>query len=156
MATFEEVYRRHAQLVFRCALGLVGRTELAEDLTSEAFLALLRNFDRIDHDQLPGWLLSVVRNRARDWWRREQVQQRHERATATADEPAAEPPLELWILDCEDLKPVHRTCLILRYVYEFTREEIADRLGLSETQVKGHLQYGLALLRKTYGKTNVA
>jgi RNA polymerase sigma-70 factor (ECF subfamily) len=156
MATFEEVYRRHAQTVFRCALGLVGRKELAEDLTSEAFLALLRNFDRVDHDQLPAWLLSVVRNRARDWWRREQVQLRHERATSSAEEPAASPPLELWILDCADLKPVHRACLILRYVREFTRAEIADRLGLTETQVKGHLQYGLTLLRKTYGKTEVA
>jgi len=37
-----------------------------------------------------------------------------------------------------------------------SRAEIADKLALSETQVKGHLQYALALLRKTYGKTSVA
>lgn len=155
MATFEEVYRRHAQTVFRCALGLVGRRELAEDLTSEVFLALLRNFDGIDQEQLPGWLLTVARNRARDWWRRQQVEQRHEAREQASAEPQA-PPLELWILDCEDLKPVHRTCLMLRYVHEMTRAEIANRLGLTETQVKGHLQYGLALLRKAYGKTDVA
>jgi RNA polymerase sigma-70 factor (ECF subfamily) len=155
MATFEEVYRRHAQTVFRCALGLVGRKELAEDLTSEAFLALIRNFDGIDQEQLPGWLLTVVRNRARDWWRRQQVEQRHEAREQACAEPHA-PPLELWILDCEDLKPVHRTCLMLRYGHEMTRAEIANRLGLTETQVKGQLQYGLALLRKTYGKTDVA
>jgi RNA polymerase sigma-70 factor, ECF subfamily len=155
MASFEEVYRRHAQTVFRCALGLVGRKELAEDLTSEAFLALLRNFDGIDQEQLPGWLLVVVRNRARDWWRRQQVEQRHEEEEKASAEAVA-PPLELWILDCEDLKPVHRACLMLRYVHGMTRSEIANHLALTEIQVKGHLQYGLALLRKTYGKTNVA
>jgi DNA-directed RNA polymerase specialized sigma24 family protein len=29
-----------------------------------------------------------------------------------------------------------------------TRAEIAQKTGLSETQVKGHLQYALKLLRK--------
>jgi hypothetical protein len=30
-----------------------------------------------------------------------------------------------------------------------TREEIAGQTGLTELQVKGHLQYGLKLLRET-------
>jgi RNA polymerase sigma-70 factor (ECF subfamily) len=65
MATFEELYRQHAQSVFRFALSIVGKRDLAEDLTSEAFLALHRNLEGIDQSQLPGWLLTVVRNRAR-------------------------------------------------------------------------------------------
>ena len=152
MGTFEEVYRQHVQAVFRFAMSVVGRRELAEDLTSDAFLALWRNFDGIDHSQLPGWLIAVVRNRARDWWRHQQVEQRH---LEQAMEPSASeaPPLEHWILDSTDLKPVHRTCLMLRYVHGMTRAEIAAKLSLSETQVKGYLQYALAILRRTYGKT---
>ena len=69
MATFEELYRQHVQAVFRFALSVAGKREVAEDLTSEAFLALHRNLAAIDQSQLPGWLLTVVRNRARDWWR---------------------------------------------------------------------------------------
>jgi DNA-directed RNA polymerase specialized sigma24 family protein len=30
-----------------------------------------------------------------------------------------------------------------------SREEIAHRLGLTDTQVRGHLQYALTLLRKS-------
>jgi RNA polymerase sigma-70 factor (ECF subfamily) len=41
---------------------------------------------------------------------------------------------------------------MLRYVHGMSRSEIAERTGLSEVQVKGHLQYALALLRKVYGK----
>ena len=154
MATFEEVYRRHVQAVFRFALSVVGRKDLAEDLTAEAFLALWRNFDGIDQEQLPGWLIAVVRNRARDWWRRQQVEQRYVEQEMTADHSPAQP-LEEWILDAPDLKPVHRTCVMLRYVHGMTRAEIAERLAISETQVKGYLQYALALLRKAYRKTIV-
>jgi len=154
MGTFDEVYHQHVRAVFRFAMSVVGRKELAEDLTSEAFLALWRNFDGIDQEKLPGWLLAVVRNRAHDWWRRQQVEQRHlEQDVPPA--PPDEPSLEQWILDSPDLKPVHRTCLMLRYVHGMTRHEIAGKLALSEAQVKGYLRYALALLRKTYGKTRV-
>jgi len=152
MGDFEGLYRTHAPAVFRFALRCVGRRELAEDLTSEAFLALHRNLEQIDASLLPGWLFTVVRNRARDHWRRQVVEQRY---LETLKEPVSEadgPALERWILDSPDLKPVHRTCIMLRYVHGMTRAEIASQTGLSETQVKGHLQYALELLRKTYKK----
>lgn len=149
MATFEQVYRQHSQAVFRFALSVAGNRESAEDLTSEAFLVLHRNFGAIDQAQLPGWLLTVVRNRARDLWRHRAVEQRY--AEQFTEEPTVEPaPLELKILEGADLKPIHRTCLMLRYVYGMTRAEIAGKTGLTETQVRGHLQYALALLRKAY------
>jgi RNA polymerase sigma-70 factor, ECF subfamily len=151
MGSFEDLYRRHVQAVFRFAYRVTGDRETAEDITSEAFLALYRNLDSIDESLLPGWLLTVARNRARDLWRRRVVEQRsiEQLATPSVVQPAS---LEAWMLECADLKPVHRTCLMLRYVYGMTRAEIADKTGLSETQVKGHLQYGLKLLREAYGE----
>ena len=123
MGTFEELYERHVQAVFRFAMSVTGRREAAEDLTSEAFLALHRNLDAIDQAQLPGWLLTVVRNRARDLWRRRVVEQRYLESLAEA--PQSEPPaMESWILESADLKPIHRTCLMLRYVCGMTRAEI--------------------------------
>lgn len=151
MATFEELYHQHVQAVFRFALSVAGRRELAEDLTSEAFLALHRNLGLIDQTQLPGWLLTVVRNRARDWWRRQAVEQRYAERLVERRPNVAAPPIERWILESGDLKPIHRSCVMLRYVYGMTRAEIARQTGLSETQVKGHLQYALTLLRKAHG-----
>jgi RNA polymerase sigma-70 factor (ECF subfamily) len=153
MGSFEDLYRRHVQAVFRFALSVAGDRETAEDITSESFLALHRNLSTIDESQLPGWLLTVARNRARDLWRRRAVEQRYVGQLREAP-PAAPEPLETWLLECGDLKPIHRTCLMLRYVYGMTRTEIAGKTGLSETQVKGHLQYGLKLLRQAYGKSN--
>ena len=150
MGSFEDLYRLHVQSVYRFARSIAGSREEAEDLTSEAFLALHRNLASIDQSMLPGWLLTVVRNRARDGWRRRVVEDRHREELRKAA-PAPPPSLETWILEDADLKPVHRACLMLRYVQGMTRAEIATTTGLSEMQVKGHLQYALALLRRTYG-----
>jgi RNA polymerase sigma-70 factor (ECF subfamily) len=147
MDGFEEIYRQHFAAVFRYAIHCVGRRELAEDLTSEAFLELYRNWAKIDASQLPGWLITVVKNRATDHWRR-----------ASREELYANPPAEAqtefdlrlggFLLENKALKPPHRACLILRYVHGMSREEIARQLGLKENQVKSYLQYGLQLLRE--------
>jgi len=153
MREFEALYRQHAPAVYRYALSLVRRRELAEDLTSEAFLALHRELGKIDRSQLPAWILTVVRNRARDLWRRRVVESRYvdyEQRFGVPQDTA--PPLEEWILGSADLKPIHRACLMLRYVWGMTRTEIADELELTEAQVKGYLQYAIALLRKAHGR----
>lgn len=154
MDGFDELYRAHLPSVYRFALRCVGNRAVAEDLTAEAFLELCRHQDRIDAFRLPGWLLTVVRNRARDHWRRQQVAQRHAMSLTSVDPPAAPASdLETWLLDSAELKDVHRSCLILRYVEGLTRAEIAQATGLTENQVKGYLQYALTLVRKTYGQT---
>lgn len=149
MATFEDLYRLHAPAVLRAAWRAVGRLDVAEEITADAFLALHREFDRIDADRLPAWLITVVRHRATDYWRHQQLEQRYAEDAARAV-PAARAPERLSVawLDTPSLKPVHRACLILRYVHGMSRSEIGARIGLSDTQVRGHLQYALALLRK--------
>jgi len=147
MDEFERIYRKHLDAVFRYAVHSVGRRDVAEEITSEAFLALYRNLDRIDEAQLPAWLFTVARNRAIDYWRRQSVEQRH---AGDRDEPVStpEPAPASWLLDSKALKPVHRVCLTLRYVDGMSLTEVARATGLSETQVKGSLQYARQLLRK--------
>jgi RNA polymerase sigma-70 factor, ECF subfamily len=149
MGTFDEVYRQHLAAVFRYAVRVVGRRDVAEELTSEAFVALWRTFDTIDASRLPGWLLTFVRNRATDYWRRASVEQSYLAAldrSPVAQSGNAE--FKEWLDAAPSLKPVHRAVLILRYVHGLERAEIATRLNLTETQVKGHLQYAHSLLRR--------
>jgi RNA polymerase sigma-70 factor (ECF subfamily) len=152
MSDLDEIYAKYAAAVFRCALKCVGRRDVAEDITSEVFLAFHRHEADVDVGQLPGWLFAVARNRAVDYWRRAQVEQRY---LDTLQPGAAtwEPSLEIWLNEMKALKPVHRACLILRYVHGMDRSEIATRLGLRENQVKGHLQYALTLLRRELERT---
>lgn len=147
MSTFEDVYEKYANAVFRYACRCVGRRDVAEDITSEVFLAFHRNMEGLDLDQLPAWLFSVAKNRAVDYWRRAQVEHRYLNTLPPA-ETRWQPPLESWLARIKGLKAVHRACLILRYVHGMTRLEIAQRTGLSEIQVKGHLQYARTILRR--------
>ena len=152
MGEFDEIYAAHAAAVFRYALKCVGRRDVAEDIVSEVFLALHRNMSAVDVSQLPGWLFAVAKHRAVDYWRHAQVEHRY-LETLPGAEPTWEPTLESWLRESKALKPVHRACLILRYVHEMDRAEIARRLGLTPTQVKGHLQYALTILRRELQQT---
>ena len=145
MEGLEAAYRRHFPAVYRYALSLVRRHDVAEDVTAEAFLELGRQGDRVDLDQLPAWLFVVVRNRARDRWRRQLVEQRYAR-WLERPASASQPPALRWRLDA-GLKPVQRVCLELHYVWGYTVEEVDARLGLSGGQVKGHVQRALRHLR---------
>jgi len=151
MDSFETSYRRHFASVFRFALSLTGRRDVAEDLTAEAFLELHRHAGAIRLDQLPAWLFVVVRNRARDLWRHQLVEQRHALWMAqhltNSVLPVTTPD---WVSDTR-LKPVQRVCLELHYVWGYTIAEIASRLGLTDGQVKGHVQRALRCLRETEG-----
>jgi RNA polymerase sigma-70 factor (ECF subfamily) len=108
--------------------------------------------DRLDLDQLPGWLFTVARNRAMDYWRHHALEERYSASQAPAAPVAPEPPFRSWLFENKALKPVHRLCLVLRYVHGLDREEIAQQTGLSETQVKGHLQYARQILRRELTK----
>lgn len=151
MLTFAEVFERYFSVVLKVAWRAAGRRDLAEDFVADAFLALHREFDRIDQNQLPAWLFTAVRNRATDYWRHVQVERRYVAAHASAPPaPNETSPLGLESLFVPSLSPVHRLCLVLRFVHGMSRAEIAGRTGYSENQVRGHLQYALSLLRKEF------
>ncbi len=147
-STFEALYRAHADAVFRFAVRAVGRRDIAEEITSDAFIALFRNIDRIDDSELPAWLFTVVKNRAIDHWRHQSQEQRYLARHPGSQCSAPVEPIESWLFRHSALKPVHRICLVLRYVYDLSRAEIAQRTGLSEIQIKGHLRYARQILRR--------
>ncbi len=150
MSSFDELYRRHVGAVFRFSMRLVGNRETAEEITSDAFLELWRNIEIIDAERLPAWLFTVARNRAMDYWRHRAVEQRL--APDPPEPVVGEPVSDSWLFEHKALKPVHRLCLVLRYVHGMSRSEISERTGLSETQIKRYLQYARELLRKELTK----
>jgi RNA polymerase sigma-70 factor (ECF subfamily) len=152
MSEFDDLYARYAAAVFRYALKCVGRRDVAEDITSEVFLSLHQHWSTVEARRLPAWLFAVAKHRAIDYWRRERVEARY-LESLPADPEAQETAGELWLPNDSALKPVHRACLILRYVHGLDRAAIAARLGLTDTQVKGYLQYALTILRREMERT---
>lgn len=58
------LYRRHGPLVYRFTLRMSQNASVAEEVTQEVFLALLRHADRFDSSRsaLSTWLCSIARN----------------------------------------------------------------------------------------------
>jgi RNA polymerase sigma-70 factor (ECF subfamily) len=158
MKDFDAVYARWAGDVYRLCLRAVSRPEVAEDLTSDVFLLYHKSQAQVGEEMLPGWLFTVAKRRAADYWRRRYLEQRWAASQGEDIPPAADPELSLESLlqRCAALKPVHRLCLILRFRHGMSRSEIAARTGLSELQVKGHLQYSLQLLREALQRPGAA
>lgn len=115
---------------------------LAEDLTSETFLAAAAAVNAGRAPALSvGWLVTVARNKLVDHWRRVEREQRALTVLAGDDEPA-----DTWDVVLDDalahdalarLGPQHRSALSLRYL---------DGLSVPETA---------ACLQRTVGATEV-
>jgi RNA polymerase sigma factor (sigma-70 family) len=73
--SFEEIYRLHRNAVYRVGMRAVSRREVAEELTSEVFLALHQSWETLTEEQLPAWLFTVAKRRAADYWRNHCVQE---------------------------------------------------------------------------------
>src|SRR4051812_133253 len=147
MRDFDDLYRQYAAQVFRVALRYVGRPEIAEEITSETFLALYEHNPHYEELAMPAWLFTVAKRRAVDYWRKQLHEQRIDESTPEQAAPAAGRDIMELIRASGSLSATHRACVILRYVHGMTRAEIAARTGLDPNQVKGHLQYALKLLR---------
>ena len=69
------LYRRHGPLIYRYVLRLSRDNAIAEEITQEVFLALLRQTDRYDAQRaaLSTWLCGIAR---RQLWRHLELSQR--------------------------------------------------------------------------------
>jgi RNA polymerase sigma-70 factor (ECF subfamily) len=109
-----------------------GSVSLAEDLTSETFLAAV---DAVRNRQQAGlstaWLMRVARNKLVDHWRRREREER--RLTALDSSPDDDRwEIQLDVLVAHEtlarLRPQHRVALTLRYLDGLPVPEVAEQL----------------------------
>ena len=74
-AAFDALYDRHQQAVYRFALYCSGSAEVAEEITQEVFLLLIRAPRQYDaaRGPLTAYLCGVARNRLRERWKQDRV-----------------------------------------------------------------------------------
>jgi RNA polymerase sigma-70 factor (ECF subfamily) len=148
-AAWRALYQRALPAVWRQAYALVGDVHVAEDITSETMLALLKNIDRLHADapKIAGWLRVVVRCKVADHQRN--VFRSRDKLPAVAEAcsngraaggPSA--PLEVEETRVEVLSVLdqmtdrQRIVLEWKYLDALRVREIAERLGESEKAVE--------------------
>jgi RNA polymerase sigma-70 factor, ECF subfamily len=155
------VYEPALPQVYGYLLRRCGRTELAEELTSETFLAAAAAVRRRPPPRSidVAWLIGVARHKLADHWRRQAREERGLRVVAT-DTPEAEDPWDA-ALDAlraaetlAALPPQHRMALTLRYVDDLPVAEVAAFMGRSLHATEALLVRARAAFREQYTSTD--
>ena len=150
---FDKYYSEILGYIYHCTLD----GTVAEDLTSNVFLAVFRHLGRFRWRQVPfrAWLYRVATNEVRMYWRR---QKRIKTISLQPDdEYAAEPSAENSLEVAEEYRLLHkallelrlkyRTVIILRYFESKTIAEICQITATKEGTVKAQLHRGRARLQ---------
>lgn len=160
---FDEAFTLHHRAVFSTARAVVRDSALAEEVTQEVFLKLLRHQDSAPRgDLLRPWLLRVTLNEARNTIRsrnralaRDANYQRTENGEFAKDlEPESRAQLEAARHALDKIKEPMRSCLLLRH-QGLSYREIAHTLSLKENYVGSLIARARKQFARTYGKIGV-
>jgi RNA polymerase sigma-70 factor (ECF subfamily) len=154
------MYREALPRVYGYLLPRCGSVSLAEDLTSETFLAAVRTCRQGSLPELNvGWLIGVARHKLVDYWRRVEREQRSIVAAEPAD-PGVDDPWDEW-LDAEaaysalaQLPVPQRAALTLRYLDGLPVAVVAEHLGRPLHATETLLVRSRAALRRQYAEGN--
>ncbi len=158
------LYDRYARLVFSLALHILGRVDLAEEITQEVFWKVWEKADgyRPERGSVRAWLTQITRNRALDVRRRQQRRPLSAHALPEPPESLVLPgetanPEEHAVEEWEkqqlrqaigQLPQEQQVVLWLAYFEGLSHQQIAQRLGLPLGTVKSRLRSALQHLRK--------
>lgn len=155
-------YERHGTAVYSYFRFHVPQVEVAEDLTAETFLKLVRAAGQFDERKgsARAWILTIARNVLADWRRRARLRQYVSLGTMhdlVCDAPSPEERLLREeavgrLLDAVATLPeADRELIGLRYGSELDTAEIAQTLGISQGSVRTRLWRVLGRLRGVLG-----
>jgi RNA polymerase sigma-70 factor (ECF subfamily) len=150
---FQTIYQENIHLVYHFIYGKVGNREEAEDLTSQTFIKAARYLDQERNPaRIQKWLLQIARTTIADYWRayyRISSSSLEELLYAGWEGPADEATGSQDLVTAEHLCAVERVQQILdalpqnycevltcRFLLNLSIKETAQRLGLTEANVK--------------------
>jgi RNA polymerase sigma-70 factor (ECF subfamily) len=165
---FEVLFDRHGGPAFSLAYRMCGSRTRAEDVVQDAFMALWRAGARYDQSRgsARAWILSVVRNRAIDSFRRESLRGARSLEEWSGSDRLASPELTEVAVErrveadrirtaLHELPEEQRQVIELSYFGGFTHHQIAEMLALPPGTVKGRMRLGLSKLRIALGDAGV-
>lgn len=159
-AAFETLFHLYRDDVFRFAYLVVRDTNQAQDVVQESFLKVYRSIAKFQfRSSFRSWLYRIVVNEAVTLMRKKRVKELpgldllHDRAEPSVQEWQPEDAVVeeeerrtlRWAID--QLDPVHRSVIVLKYYHEFSDPEIAQILGCPPGTVKSRLHRARDLIR---------
>lgn len=149
------LYDRGLPDVFGYLLARCGQRSVAEELTSETFMAAVDAVRRGAGTVSMPWLIGVARHKLVDHWRAQAREERSLRAVGDEVAPEEDPwDTRLDAVRARDtlaqLGPHHRAALTLRYLDDLAVPEVAALLGRTVHATEALLVRAKTAFRRAY------
>ncbi len=152
---FGELVRRYQRAAYAVALSVTGKPQDAEDAAQEAFLVALQRLDDCRNPaRFAGWLLAIVRNRARNLIRRESLRAGEQiPVSARTSDPGPDKMADISALRgrlkeaLSTLSELQREIVLLHDLEGWKHDEIAARLEMPSGTIRSHLHFARKALR---------
>lgn len=147
---FTNIVEAYQKPVYNLCYRMLNNAEDAEDAAQETFLRAYRSLKQYDQSrQFSTWLLSIAAHYCID-----QIRKNRMNLISLEDQPEQEIPDKLpgpesilskreeqnrMRLLLEKLNPTDRAAVIMYYWYDYSYDEIAQSLSLSESAIKSRL-----------------
>lgn len=150
-ADFDELLLPLYEPLQRRLLMIVRDTELARDLTQDAYANAWRAWHTFDGREPRAWLFRIGTRLALNHLRRGRVWQRIQ--AAVRQQPAFRPDVQLEVWEALGrLRPTERTALLLHTIDGYTYEEIGTMMGMKPGTVGSHISRASQRLRAHLGE----
>lgn len=152
---FTKIYEQYRPLMERTATRILKEPSDIEDAVQNAFVQIICHFDKIyeiPREELPFWIISIVKNEARAILRKNRRTVSLEEWDGFAEHIDDISGYTELVDLFTQLPKTYRSVLELKMLHGYTDKEIAKRVGISETAVSSRATRGRTLLREIVEK----
>ena len=150
-ASFEALYLRYRSLMLSVARKFLSEPQDAEDAVHQAFLSILKNFNKISAIDCPetrAFVVIIVERKSLDILRARQKTVPLEEMEHGVEIPL---PGDSGLADALAKLPArYRQVLLLRFAYGYTTRELAKEFGMTQSTVQKLVWRAKEALEKLY------
>jgi RNA polymerase sigma-70 factor (ECF subfamily) len=166
LEAFEELVRRHGQVIHRALIAILGDASEAQDAMQDTLFSAFKHIGGFKgRSKFSTWLVSIARNAALQRLRSRRNTESLDQTDTSADRDFRPRQVAAWQEDPEQshsrteirqlveqgllrLPAKYRVTVMLRDIEQLSTDEVARQLGLSVPAVKTRLLRGRLMLRE--------
>jgi RNA polymerase sigma-70 factor (ECF subfamily) len=155
---FQELIAKYHPYIFKFLIKIIGNNDLAEDLTQDTFIKIIRNIEKFDINgkaKFSTYVITVAKNTYIDYYRKNKnsinisLDENLNLRAIDIEEVVFDKIDYEDVMKCFDkLTEEQRLVIRMKYIEGLTLKEIGEKLDLEPKTIKSRIHNGVVKLRK--------